>query len=106
MTVTSDKPFRCEKCGLGFSMKFNMTRHFAFKHTNHESKYMKHIKKDGRYVCRCCGKTYSHPSDLKRHLRTSHTEQQLRSAKVEREQAITYIRKHKKHQQPPTPLQI
>jgi len=93
MTQEKQKPFNCDKCGQGFGVKFNLKRHIELKHKDHSTKYMKHIKKDGKYVCKCCEKTYRHPSDLKKHYRTGHTEIELKKAGVDTDKAIMYTRK-------------
>ena len=67
----------------------------VLKHKDHQSKYMKHIKKDGKYACKCCDKTYSHPSDLKKHYRNGHSEQELKRVGVETHKAIMFTRKTK-----------
>lgn len=88
MTQEKQKPFICDKCGQGFGVKFNLKRHIELKHKDHSTKYMKHIKKDGKYICKCCEKTYRHPSDLKKHYRTGHTEIELKKAGVDTDKAI------------------
>ena len=105
MTKEKKQPFTCEQCGQGFGVKFNLKRHIELKHRDHQSKYMKHIKKDGKYQCKSCEKLYSHPSDLKQHYRTAHTEQDLKKAGVETEKAITFTRKMVKQHGPKTSLQ-
>ena len=40
---------KCLKCGQVFAAKFNLKRHMELKHKDHQSKYMKHIKKDGKF---------------------------------------------------------
>ena len=104
MTQEKKKPFTCDQCGQGFGVKFNLKRHFELKHKGHQSKYMKHIKKDGKYQCKSCSKLYSHPTDLKRHYRTAHTEKNLKLAGVEAGKAITFTRKTIKQHGPKTSM--
>ena len=46
-------------------------------HGNRERKYLKHIKKDGKYACKICEATYVNSSHLKVHIIKKHSQKQL-----------------------------
>ena len=71
---------------------------------DHQSKYMKHKKKDGKFICKYCEKPYSHTRDLKIHYRSQHSEQELKKAGVEVDKAIKFTRKQSRQHGPKTSL--
>jgi uncharacterized Zn-finger protein len=69
---------KCSMCTKVVSNKSNLSRHIKLMHSVNTKKYIKHIKKDGRFECKVCGKTYSHTANLKLHYTHHHTKQEIK----------------------------
>ena len=60
-----EKPFNCDICNRGFTVKRTMKRHIAAVHGG-----IKPFKK-----CNTCDKVFAHTSSLKRHVTSVHEEE-------------------------------
>lgn len=75
--------FECDVCQLKVKSRFNLNRHKKLMHENHQSKYLKHIKKDKKYVCVVCSKEYADTKNLKKHYIDSHKPEELNRNNVD-----------------------
>ena len=58
-----------------------------------EKKYIKHIKKDGKYQCRICEKLFARSYNLKLHYSRDHKKQELKEKQVPIMSIINFARK-------------
>ncbi|TNV71369.1 hypothetical protein FGO68_gene5124 [Halteria grandinella] len=58
------KKNQCTICNKEMSTKFNLTKHMKVVHSGVPKKYIKHIKKDKKFVCRVCNKAFKHSYNL------------------------------------------
>lgn len=63
--ISSDAPFKCEKCGQSFSIEKNMVDHLKTEHL---------VQKP--YICSICEKAFSHKGYLKHH-KLSHSDKTI-----------------------------
>lgn len=66
--------YQCKECNKVFPYKSTYKRHLRDIHNDMPRLYLKHQKKDGKYVCEFCEKPYSHTRDLKVHLKKKHNQ--------------------------------
>lgn len=76
------------------STKFNLTKHMKVVHSGVPKKYIKHIKKDKKFVCRVCNKAFKHSYNLKIHYGRDHSQEQLKDSHVPVAPIIHYSRRH------------
>jgi hypothetical protein len=57
-------------------------------HGGGEKKYLKHIKKDGKYLCKVCEEGFTHPTKLKNHIIKKHKEKDLEAVQIPLELVI------------------
>ena len=87
---TKEKPFNCQYCGKGFSVKCNLKAHlethksveersFKCSQCSHTATtlpllrlHMHSHTGERPYVCELCGESYRRPSNLRRHKKLEH----------------------------------
>lgn len=85
--------FVCDLCDQTFKQKFNLNKHIKNIHLFPKRKYIKHIKKDKKYLCTVCGKEYSRSLNLKLHYSKAHTRKELITNRVPLEPIVRYTKK-------------
>jgi uncharacterized Zn-finger protein len=61
----ADGRFACNKCGIGFSRKHDLSRHW-------HASCVKRPDRESKLTCHLCGKDESRKDALDRHLKTVH----------------------------------
>jgi len=82
------KAHQCPQCPSGFNLVGQLNRHVKQVHGGGEKKYLKHIKKDGKYLCKVCEEGFTHPTKLKNHIIKKHKEADLEAAQIPMELVI------------------
>lgn len=62
-------------------------------HGGQPKKYIKHIRKDKKFICRVCNHEFTHTYNLKMHYAKEHSHSELKQHKVPTEPIIHYSRR-------------
>jgi len=80
-------------CDKAVSSKSNLLRHVKLMHSETKKKYLKHIKKNGKFTCKICGKEYTHSSNLKFHYGHHHTKKDIAENNIPKDPLIYFSKK-------------
>ena len=84
----------------------NQRRHKKLSHSGIKSKYIKHVKKEGRYTCTLCEKDYTYSFKLKQHQINHHRRDEFEKHNVDLEQLLHVSKKCMKQKDPLKSLRI